>query len=242
LHFGSALIPIISIPLALLATFIPMYWLGVSSNIMSLGGLALAIGVLVDASIVMVENGHRRLTEREAQAREAGTALDERERRATLLGAAMQVGRPLFYSLLIIVISFLPVFLLEAQEGRMFRPLAWTKTLAIAASSLLAITIVPILMVALIRGKRLRGESENPLSRFFQALYRPVLRWCLRHRAITIAVNLAFLATALPLALRIGSQFMPPLFEDSMLFMPTALPGISITSAADLMQKQDRII
>src|SRR5208283_2174584 len=105
-----------------------------------------------------------------------------------------------------------------------------------------AITIVPILMVALIRGKRLRGESENPLSRFFQALYRPVLRWCLRHRAITIAVNLAFLAITLPLALRIGSQFMPPLFEDSMLFMPTALPGISITSAADLLQKQDQII
>jgi len=242
LHFGSALIPIVSIPLALLATFIPMYWLGVSSNIMSLGGLALAIGVLVDASIVMVENGHRRLAEREAQAREAGAVLGEHERRATLLGAAMQVGRPLFYSLLIIVISFLPVFLLEAQEGRMFRPLAWTKTLAIAASSILAITIVPILMVALIRGKRLRADSENPLSRFFQALYLPVLRWCLRHRAITIAVNLAFLVIALPLTLKIGSQFMPPLFEDSMLFMPTALPGISITSAADLMQKQDRII
>ncbi len=242
LHFGSALIPIVSIPLALLATFIPMYWLGVSSNIMSLGGLALAIGVLVDASIVMVENGHRRLAEREGQARESGAALDEHERRATLLGAATQVGRPLFYSLLIIVISFLPVFLLEAQEGRMFRPLAWTKTLAIAASSLLAITIVPVLMVALIRGKRLRAESENPLSRFFQALYLPILRWCLSHRAITIAVNLAFLAIALPLALRIGSQFMPPLFEDSMLFMPTALPGISITSAADLMQKQDRIL
>src|SRR5208282_5376791 len=169
-------------------------------------------------------------------------AVDERERRATLLGAAMQVGRPLFYSLLIIVISFLPVFLLEAQEGRMFRPLAWTKTLAIAASSILAITIVPILMVALIRGKRLRADSENPLSSFFQALYLPVLRWCLRHRAITIAVNLAFLLIALPLALKIGSQFMPPLFEDSMLFMPTALPGISITSAADLMHKQDRII
>ena len=242
LHFRSALIPIVSIPLALLATFIPMYWLGVSSNIMSLGGLALAIGVLVDASIVMVENGHRRLAEREAQAREAGAALGERERRATLLRAATQVGRPLFYSLLIIVISFLPVFLLEAQEGRMFRPLAWTKTLAIAASSILAITIVPVLMVALIRGKRLRADSENPLSRFFQALYLPILRWCLRHRAITIAVNLAFLAIAMPLALRIGSQFMPPLFEDSMLFMPTALPGISITSATDLMQKQDRII
>ncbi len=242
LHFRSALIPICSIPLALLATFIPMYFLGVSSNIMSLGGFALAIGVLVDASIVMVENGHRQLSEDEAAARVAGRTLGEPERRRILLGAAKQVGRPLFYSLLIIVISFLPVFLLEAQEGRMFRPLAWTKTLAIGFSSMLAVTIVPVLMVLLIRGKRLRAENENPLSRLFQALYLPVIRWCLRHRAITIVANLAFLVVTLPLALKIGSQFMPPLFEDSMLFMPTALPGISITSAVDLMQKQDRII
>ncbi len=242
LHFRSALIPIISIPLALLATFIPMYYLGVSSNIMSLGGLALAIGVLVDASIVMVENGHRRLTERESAARQSGRGLGEAERRRTLLEAARQVGRPLFYSLLIIAISFLPVFLLEAQEGRMFRPLAWTKTLAIAFSSILAITVVPILMIVLIRGKRLRAESANPLSRIFQRLYRPVIRWCLRHRGATIAANLAFLILTLPLAARIGSQFMPPLFEGSMLFMPTALPGISITSASELMQKQDQII
>ncbi|MFZ0887202.1 MAG: CusA/CzcA family heavy metal efflux RND transporter [Candidatus Binataceae bacterium] len=241
-HFRSALIPIISIPLALLATFIPMQYLRVSSNIMSLGGLALAIGVLVDASIVMVENGHRWLGERQAAARARGESVGESERTRTLLGAAKQVGRPLFYSLLIIVISFLPVFLLEAQEGRMFRPLAWTKTLAITFSSLLAITVVPILMIALIRGRRLRPESENPLSRFFQWLYLPVIRWCLRHRWLTIGANLAFLAIAMPLALRIGSQFMPALFEGSMLFMPTALPGIAITSAVDLMQKQDRII
>ena len=237
-HFRSALIPIITIPLALLAAFIPMYLLRVTSNIMSLGGFALAIGVLVDASIVMVENGHRHLGDSLSA---HGSAATDGERERVLLGAAKQVGRPIFYSLLIIVVSFLPVFMLEAQEGRMFRPLAWTKTLAIASSSLLAVTIVPILMVWLIRG-RIRPERENPLSRFFQALYLPVIRWCLHHRRLTIGANLAFLALTLPLAFKIGSQFMPPLFEGSMLFMPTALPGISITSATGLLQKQDRLI
>lgn len=241
-HLRSALIPILILPLAVLATFIPMYYFRVSSNIMSLGGLALAIGVLVDASIVMVENGYRHLSERQHDARLSGEVVDEPERQSLLLSAARQVGRPLFYSLLIIVVSFLPVFLLEAQEGRMFRPLADTKTLAIGLSSILAITIVPILMILLIRGRRLRPEEANPVSRFFRALYLPVIRWCLRHRWITIAVNLLFLVVTLPLALKLGSQFMPPLFEGSALFMPTALPGISITSASDLLQKQDQII
>ena len=241
-HFRSALIPIITIPLALLAAFIPMYFLNVSSNIMSLGGFALAIGVLVDASIVMVENGHRHLGEWiAARGGDSARASEADERDQVLLGAAKQVGRPLFYSLLIIVVSFLPVFMLEAQEGRMFRPLAWTKTLAISSSSILAVTIVPILMLWLIRG-RIRPENENPLSRFFQALYRPVIKWCLRHRAITIMANLVFLALTLPLALMIGSQFMPPLFEGSVLYMPTALPGISITSATALLQQQDLTI
>ncbi len=237
-HFRSALIPIMTIPLALLATFIPMSLLGVSSNIMSLGGFALAIGVLVDASIVMVENGHRHLAAMMA----AGGAPAEAARRRLLLDAARQVGRPIFYSLLIIVVSFLPVFLLEAQEGRLFRPLAWTKTLAVAFSSLLAITVVPLLMLALVRGRRLRPEADNPAARFFTALYLPVIGWCLRHRAITIAANAVLFAAVLPLALRIGSQFMPPLFEGSILYMPTALPGISLTSAVSLMQKQDRIL
>ncbi len=238
LHFRSALIPILAIPLALIASFVPMRYLRVSANIMSLGGFALAIGVLVDASIVMVENGHRHLGE--LAARTGPVAEDERRR--VLLAAAKQVGRPLFFSLLIILVSFLPVFLLEAQEGRMFRPLAWTKTFAMTFSSILAITVVPVLMLALIRGRGVRPEAANPLARFFQRLYLPVLRWCLRHRALTIAVNLVFLAATLPLALRIGSQFMPPLFEGSALYMPTALPGISITSAAVLLQKQDQII
>jgi len=241
-HFRSALIPILTLPLAVLATFIPMYYFQVSSNIMSLGGLALAIGVLVDASIVMVENGYRHLSERQNEAQKTGKSITEPERQQILLHAAKQVGRPLFFSLIIIVVSFLPVFLLEAQEGRMFRPLADTKTLAITFSSILAITIVPVLMILLIRGRRLRPEEANPISRFFQAIYLPVIRWCLGHRWLTIAANVLFLLITLPLALKIGSQFMPPLFEGSALFMPTALPGISITSATDLLQKQDQII
>src|SRR3984893_107282 len=237
-HFRSALIPIVSIPLALIASFIPMYYFHVSSNIMSLGGFALAIGVLMDASIVMVENSHRHLAERTA----GGRPLAQDEHRRLVLGAAKQVGRPLFYSLLIIIVSFLPVFLLEAQEGRMFRPLAYTKTFAITLSSLLAITVVPILMVLLVRGRRFRSEAENPAARFFQWLYLPVIRWSLRHRFLTIAASLGFLLATLPLAFGIGSQFMPPLFEGSMVFMPTALPGISITSASHLLQEQDAIL
>jgi copper/silver efflux system protein len=202
LHFRSALVPILTIPLA-----------------------------LVDASIVMVENGRRHLSE----ARKLDPALDEPHRERVLINAAKQVGRPIFFSLLIILISFMPIFMLEAQEGRMFRPLAWTKTFAITFSSLLAITIAPILMVILIRGRKIRDEGENPLARFFQWVYLPVIRWCLRHRWLTIAANLIFLALELPLAFGIGSQFMPPLFEGSTVYMPTALPGISITSATDIM-------
>ena len=240
-HFRSALIPILTLPIAVLAAFIPMYFLHVSSNIMSLGGLALAIGVLIDAAIVMVENGYRHLSESGAQSRESGKPLPEKERRRILIGAAKQVGPAIFFSLLIILVSFLPVFLLEAQEGRMFHPLAWTKTLSVAFSSILAITLVPILMLMFIRG-HLRPESENPFSRWTQALYLPVLRLCLRYRKTTLLLNLIFLAVTTPLAWRIGSQFMPPLYEGSALYMPTALPGISITQAATLLQEQDRII
>lgn len=259
-HFRSALIPIITLPIAVVAAFIPMYYLRVSSNIMSLGGLALAIGVLVDAAIVMVENGYRHLSEwpgsiptaantegaehvtyaENAEAAVTG-ALSEKNRRRILIGAAKQVGPALFFSLLIIVVSFLPVFLLEVQEGRMFKPLAWTKTFAVAFSSLLAITLVPILMLVFIKGK-LRPESENPISRFTQALYLPVLRLCLKFRKTTLLLNLLFLVVTFPLMFRLGSQFMPPLFEGSSLYMPTALPGISITQASQLLQEQDRIL
>ncbi len=263
-HFRSALIPILTLPIALAISFIPMYYLNVSSNIMSLGGLALAIGVLVDAAIVMVENGYRHLSERLASGEDAIERMDdangpvlrkgtdesagkskkkavERERVRILIDSAKQVGPALFFSLLIIVVSFLPVFLLEAQEGRMFRPLAWTKTLAVGFSSLLAITLVPILMVIFIRGK-LRPEAENPISRVTQALYLPVLRLCLKYRKTTLLLNLAFLVVTFPLMFRIGSQFMPPLFEGSTLYMPTALPGISIAQASQLLQEQDRVL
>jgi Cu(I)/Ag(I) efflux system membrane protein CusA/SilA len=241
-HFRSALIPILALPIAVIASFIPMYFLNVSSNIMSLGGLALAIGVLIDASIVMVENGYRHLSEYAvSENSERRVEVSKKQRRQILIGAAKQVGPAIFFSLLIILVSFLPVFLLEAQEGRMFRPLAWTKTLAVAFSSILAVTLVPVLMLIFIRG-HLRPESTNPFSRWTQALYLPVLRLCLRYRKTTLLLNLLFLVVTFPLASRIGSQFMPPLYEGSSLYMPTALPGISITQASQLLQEQDRII
>jgi Cu(I)/Ag(I) efflux system membrane protein CusA/SilA len=233
-HFRSALVPILTLPIAVLGAFIPMYYLHVSSNIMSLGGLALAVGVLIDAAIVMVENGYRHLAERT-------DVPDEAERRRILVRSAQQVGPALFYSLIIIVVSFLPVFLLEAQEGRMFRPLAWTKTLSLIFSSLLSITLVPALMPLCLRGK-LRRESKNPAARITQAIYLPVLRWSLKHWKTVIVLNLAFLCATIPLYFRLGSQFMPALYEGSALYMPSALPGISITQAVSLMQEQDRII
>ncbi len=283
-HFRSALIPILTLPIAVIASFIPMYYFHVSANIMSLGGLALAIGVLVDAAIVMVENGYRHLSE--AQARlatgtppsppadielqpnpagpiagisplvtgetsavaaapppspPAAPGISARERSRILLRAAKQVGPPIFFSLIIIVVSFLPVFLLQAQEGRLFRPLAWTKTLAIGFSSLLSITLIPILMTLFIRG-RLKPESANPVSRFFQFIYRPVLNFCLRHRLLVLLLGVALIAATAPLASRIGSQFMPPFYEGAALYMPTAYPGISITTATNLLQEQDRIL
>ena len=233
-HFRSALVPILTLPIAVLAAFIPMYYLHVSSNIMSLGGLALAVGVLIDAAIVMVENGYRHLAER-------ADVPSASERRHILVRSAQQVGPALFYSLVIIVVSFLPVFLLEAQEGRMFRPLAWTKTLSLIFASLLSITLVPALMPFCLRGK-LRPESKNPAARVTQAIYLPVLRWSLKHWKLVIALNLAFLGATIPLYFRLGSQFMPALYEGSALYMPSALPGISITQAVTLMQEQDRII
>ena len=238
-HFRSALIPILTLPIAVIGAFLPMYYLQVSSNIMSLGGIALAIGVLVDAAIVMVENGYRHLSEAQHQA--GAASLTSRERAGILLKAGKQVAPAIFFSLLIIVVSFLPVFLLEAQEGRMFRPLAWTKTLAVGFSSVLAITLVPVLMTLFIRGK-LRPESANPISRVTQAIYLPVLRLCLRFPKTTLLLNIVFLIVTLPLATKLGSQFMPPLFEGSSLYMPTALPGISIGQASQLMQEQDRVI
>lgn len=235
-HFRSALIPILALPIAVLASFIPMYYLGVPSNIMSLGGLALAIGVLVDASIVMVENGYRHVSEPDEEGR-----LPEDQPRA-VIAAAKQVGRPIFFSLAIIIVSFVPVFLLEAQEGRMFRPLAFTKTSAMVFAALLSITLVPVLMAIFIRGRNLRPEARNPISRFFTVLYEPVLRLALRWKWIALLVNFAVIPLTVPLLFAIGSEFMPPLYEGSMLYMPTAPPGLSIGEATRLLQVQDKLL
>ncbi len=221
-HFRSALIPIITLPVAVLASFVPMYYLGVSSNIMSLGGLALAIGELVDASIVMVENAYRHITET-PDGRPATVPIEDQP--AAVIAAAKQVGRPIFFSLAIIILSFLPVFLLEAQEGRMFRPLAFTKTFAMASATLLSVTLVPVLMTFILRGRKLRPEAANPFSPVSVAIYRACLAAALRFRWTTLVVNFAVIPAVIPLIAVIGSEFMPPLYEGSLLYMPTAPPG-----------------
>jgi Cu(I)/Ag(I) efflux system membrane protein CusA/SilA len=235
-HFRSALIPILALPIAVLASFIPMYYLGVPSNIMSLGGLALAIGVLVDASIVMVENGYRHVSEPD----EEGRLPDDQPR--AVITAAKQVGRAIFFSLAIIIVSFVPVFLLEAQEGRMFRPLAFTKTFAMIFAALLSITLVPVLMAIFIRGRNLKPEAGNPVPRFLAALYEPVLRLALRWKWTALLVNFAVVPLTVPLLFTIGSEFMPPLYEGSMLYMPTAPPGLSVGEATRLLQVQDKLL
>jgi Cu(I)/Ag(I) efflux system membrane protein CusA/SilA len=232
-HFRSALIPILTLPIAVLASFIPMYYLDVTSNIMSLGGLALAIGVLVDASIVMVENAYRHVSE---------SSEEYEDQPRAILRAAKQVGRAIFFSLAIIIVSFVPVFLLEAQEGRMFRPLAFTKTFAMAAASVLSITLVPVLMTIFIRGRRLKPESRNPMSRLFTRLYDPVIRLAMRWKWTALVINFAVVPLTIPLLFVIGSEFMPPLYEGSQLYMPTAPPGLSITEATKLLQVQDKML
>ena len=235
-HIRSALVPILALPIAVVASFIPMYYLGVTSNIMSLGGIALAIGVLVDASIVMVENAYRQVS---------GTGEDAVPYEAqpgVILRAAKQVGRPIFFSLAIIIVSFVPVFLLEAQEGRMFRPLAFTKTFAMVFASLLSIALVPVLMILFIRGRRLKPESANPFARICMWLYHPCLRLALRWRWAALAVNFAIVPLTVPLLFTMGSEFMPPLYEGSMLYMPTAPPGLSVGEATRLLQVQDKLL
>ncbi|HEU4688513.1 MAG TPA: CusA/CzcA family heavy metal efflux RND transporter [Vicinamibacterales bacterium] len=234
-HFRSALVPILALPIAVVASFIPMYYLDVNSNIMSLGGLALAIGVLVDASIVMVENAYRHVSEPDE-------AIVYEDQPRVIIGAAKQVARPIFFSLAIIIVSFVPVFLLEAQEGRMFRPLAFTKTSAMVLASLLSITLVPVLMTIFIRGRRLKPESVNPMSRLFSWLYEPLLRAALRFKWTALIINFAVVPLTIPLLFVIGSEFMPPLYEGSMLYMPTSPPGMSITEATRLLQVQDKLL
>jgi len=234
LHFRSAFVAIITLPVGILIAFIVMYLMGINANIMSLGGIAIAIGVMVDASVVMVENAHKHL-ERE---RSNGNNINHQD---LILRSAKEVGPALFYSLVIITVSFLPVFSLQAQEGRLFSPLAYTKTFAMAASSILAITIIPVLMFFFVRGK-IRSEEKNPLSRFFIKIYRPFINFVLRFRWLTIGIAvLILLITLIPYA-KLGSEFMPPLNEGDLLYMPTTYPGISITKAKELLQQTDKII
>ena len=236
-HLRSALVPILALPVAVAASFIPIYYLGVSANIMSLGGIALAIGVLVDAAIVMVENAYRHVSEPEG-----GVAVRYEDQPRVVIAAARQVGRAIFFSLAIIVVSFIPVFLLEAQEGRMFRPLAFTKTFAMVAAAIFSITLVPVLMGMLVRGRNLRPESRNPISRLSAAIYEPILSLALRRRWVALALNAAVVPLTVPLIFLIGSEFMPPLYEGSLLYMPTAPPGLSVTEATRLLQVQDKVL
>ena len=228
-HFRSALVPAITLPIAVLLAFIPMLAMGLTTNIMSLAGIIIAIGDMVDAAVVLVENAHRRLEQ-------AGPGAD---RVRVIIDSAKELGPPIFGSLLLIAVAFLPVFTLEAQEGRLFKPLAYTKTFAMLSAALLSITLVPALMVWLVRG-RIRPEAENPVARVLRAAYRPVLRWCLVHRkGLVLTVAAGVLVTLIPF-LRLGSEFMPPLYEGSVLFMPISVPGISIEEAKRLVQEQDR--
>ncbi len=234
LHFRSAFVAIFTLPVGILISFIIMYRMGINANIMSLGGIAIAIGVMVDASVVMVENAHKHLEHARAQ----GNSFDRSE---IILQACREVGPALFFSLVIITLSFLPVFALQAQEGRLFKPLAYTKTFAMAASSILAITLIPVLMFYFVRG-RIISEKKNPLSRLLIAIYMPLIRLVLRFpKTIILLTIIATLLTWLPYR-QIGSEFMPPLYEGDFLYMPTTLPGISITKARELLQQTDKII
>ena len=233
-HIPSALVVIITLPIAIIISFILMHSLNLTSNIMSLGGIAIAIGAMVDAAIIMVENAHKRLEHWEDSGR-PGSRAD------VLIDAAKEVGKPLFFSLLIITVSFLPIFTLEGQEGRLFKPLAFTKTFAMFFASFLSITLAPVLMLLLIRG-RVRPEARNPINRFLIALYMPVIHAVLRFRKTTIALALVALIVTIPVFMRLGSEFMPPLNEGMIFYMPTTLPGISVTQSSRLLQIQDRIL
>ncbi|RIZ70527.1 MAG: efflux RND transporter permease subunit [Methylococcales bacterium] len=231
LHLRSALVAILMLPVGVLIAFIVMQALGMNSNIMSLGGIAIAIGAMVDAAIVMIENTHKHLE------RDSGRL----PRAEILLNACTEVGPPLFFSLLIITVSFLPVFALEAQEGRLFHPLAFTKTFAMAGAALLSVTLVPVLMSLFVRGKIL-PEQRNPINQFLLWVYRPVIAAALRYKKMTLVLALLILGASWYPASKLGGEFMPTLNEGTLLFMPQTLPGLSPTKAAELLQTQDRII
>ena len=234
LHVRSALVAILMLPVGVLIAFIAMRLLGMNSNLMSLGGIAIAIGAMVDAAIVMIENAHKHIERLKPDH-------TVRERADAMLVACKQVGPALFFSLLIITVSFLPVFTLESQEGRLFSPLAYTKTFSMAGAALLSVTLVPVLMMLFIRG-RIMPEARNPVNRFLIWVYRPIIAGVMRWKKLTILAALIAMAVSIYPASRLGSEFMPTLDEGTLLFMPASLPGMSITKAAELLQTQDRII
>jgi Cu(I)/Ag(I) efflux system membrane protein CusA/SilA len=233
LHFRSAFVAVFTLPLGVLLSFIVMRAQGLNANIMSLGGIAIAIGAMVDAVVVMIENAHKHM-EREEVA-------EKQERWSLIVRSSKEVGPALFYSLLIITLSFIPVFTLQQQEGRLFKPLAFTKTYAMAGSALLAITVVPVLMGLFIRGK-IRSEEKHPLSRILIRAYRPVIHLVLKHKVVAILVAIVIVAVTVIPFTQLGSEFMPPLNEGDLLYMPTTLPGISVTKAKELLQQTDKII
>jgi len=230
-HFRSALVAILTLPLSIMLSFLAMRYMGLGSNIMSLGGIAIAIGAMIDAAIIMIENAHKHLEHDQGA----------KPRREILIEAAQEVGRPLFFSLLIITVSFLPIFTLEAQEGRLFKPLAFTKTFAMGFAALTSVLIVPYLMVLFIRG-RIAPEEKNPVNRLLIRGYHPFVRLVLRHRMATLAVAALLMASTVPVVMRLGSEFMPPLYEGSLLYMPIALPGASVQTAQQALTMQDKLI
>jgi Cu(I)/Ag(I) efflux system membrane protein CusA/SilA len=237
-HIRSALVAIITLPIAILLSFLPMFHLQLTSNIMSLGGIAIAIGAMVDSAIIMVENAHKFL---EHFREEHGRGPSDAERVEVIIAAAKSVGRPLFFALLVITVSFIPVFSLEAQEGRLFKPLAFTKTFSMFFASLLGVTLVPVLMLLFIRGK-ITPEIKNPINRFLIWAYRPFVHFVLRFRWFTLALALAIVAVTIYPFKKLGKEFMPPLNEGDILFMPTAVPGIAIGEATRVLQVQDRLL
>ncbi|PIW62315.1 MAG: CusA/CzcA family heavy metal efflux RND transporter, partial [Candidatus Omnitrophica bacterium CG12_big_fil_rev_8_21_14_0_65_50_5] len=253
-HVRSAMIPIVCLPIAALLAFIPMHFMGISSNIMSLGGIAIAIGAMVDASIVLIDNAHKRIERWKQEGR-------KEPYNEILIDAAKEVGRPIFFSLLVIAVSFTPIFALEAQEGRLFKPLAFTKNYAMGFAAFLSITLAPALMLMFIRekiytfkpkwlsrlatmlwGGEIHAEEKHPVSRFLFRVYEPAAAWVVDHRKSVIAVAIAVVLATVPVYFMLGREFMPQLNEGSLLYMPTTLPGISVAEAQKLLQKQGAIL
>ena len=232
-HFRSALIPIIALPIAILIAFIPIYFLKTGLNIMSIGGIIVAVGDMVDAAIIMVDNAHKRLQEWEDGGRVGGDRLE------IIISSAKEVGPAIFFSLLVIAVAFMPIFTLEAQEGRLFTPLALTKNLAIAMSAVIAITLIPALLPIFIKGK-IFPEKRHPISLFLQRIYAPTLRVALNYRKTVIAFAIGASLAVIPIYKLLGSEFMPPLYEGTILYMPTTLPGISVTQSSKLLQEMDK--